>query len=482
MAAPAITAALVTGWYKLPAELHEKVVNHLKDNRAALENVIASDGPATNEALRLYWSTATPINDLFAILRNKPFPHRQFFANFLRGVTIEFKAPGEHHEGRGLHYPRLQSLTVVHDQVLMGRESCTYARIRRFMSARLRHLEIGCHLHEGMDVIPTTDNFLPALGGCLDLRSLTLRARVKGATSEDLVDVLNNCTMLRSLKLERCTQSLIDESSIQAIAAHPAIRFLEIDKHLDVQLVSLVANVPQPFKHITDLRLCIDTSAVRFMLPHMANLVTLELTVFSDYGTSSIFPYLRTLTTLKSLYLKFHNKILRDEDLSHLASLKQLESLELSEHDDEKAFLNTSMVRSDLFAAVLGSLPCLDSFTLNASHAFGDGFLIALGRGCHALGYLTLPGPFTLEPLSRELGVLFPCLRVLELGRVDSTLPLRNWGGFREAWAGGIARSLLRHAPQLQQMWLSEDGDRGMGDLVQETWEEMVEERDSRLQ
>jgi hypothetical protein len=56
----------------------------------------------------------------------------------------------------------------------MGRESYTYARIRRFMSARLRYLEVGCHLHEGMDVIPTTDNFLPALGGCPDLGLLTL--------------------------------------------------------------------------------------------------------------------------------------------------------------------------------------------------------------------------------------------------------------------------------------------------------------------
>jgi hypothetical protein len=33
----------------------------------------------------------------------------------LRGVTIELKAPGKHHKGRGLQYPRLQSLTVVHD-------------------------------------------------------------------------------------------------------------------------------------------------------------------------------------------------------------------------------------------------------------------------------------------------------------------------------------------------------------------------------
>ncbi|KAG9606160.1 hypothetical protein KCU77_g266, partial [Aureobasidium melanogenum] len=462
MAAPGTTAsssasAPTAGWHDLPAELHEKVVNHLKDDRAALGNVIASKCPATNEALRLYWSTATPENDLLTVLDNKPSQHRQFFANKLRRVTIEFKAPGEHHEGRGLQYSRLQNLTVVHDQVLMGIESRTYARIRRFMNARLRYLEVGCHLHESMNVTPTTDNFLPALSGCSDLRSLALHARVKGATSEDLVDVLNNCNMLRSLKLEKYTDSLIDESTIQAIAAHPTIRFLAIDKHLDVQLLSLVANVPRPFKQITSLRLCIDTSAAHSLLPHMEKLKILELTVLSDYGTTSIFPHLRTLTNLKSLYIKFHNKILRDEDLSHLAPLKQLESLELSEHDDEKAFFNTAMVRPDLFAAVLGSLPVLDSFTLHASHVFGDQFLIALGR------------------------VLFPCLEVLELGRVDSTVPMRSWGGFKEAWAGGIAHALLRHAPTLQSIWLHEDGDGGLGELVKETWEEMIEERDARL-
>ncbi|KAH0253710.1 hypothetical protein KCU91_g18353, partial [Aureobasidium melanogenum] len=129
------------------------------------------------------------------------------------------------------------------------------------------------------------------------------------------------------------------------------------------------------------------------------------------------------------------------------------------------------------FAAVLGSLPVLDSFTLHASHAFGDGFLIALGRACHALRYLTLPGPFTLEPLVPELGVLFPCLEVLELGRVDSSVPMHSRDGFREAWAGGISRALIRHAPILQHLWLNEDGDGGMGDSVKDTWEEMIQER-----
>lgn len=81
----------------------------------------------TREALRLYQKTAKPDEHLLTILESKPFPHRQFFVNLLRGVTIIFEASSEHYEGRGLQYPRLQSLTVVHDQVLMGRESYTYA-------------------------------------------------------------------------------------------------------------------------------------------------------------------------------------------------------------------------------------------------------------------------------------------------------------------------------------------------------------------
>lgn len=259
---------------------------------------------------------------------------------------------------------------------------------------------------------------------------------------------------------------------------HSRIRFLEIDKHVNFHLLSLLANVLQPFKCLTSLRLCMDTSAALSIFSHMEELEMLELTVFSSYGNSSIFPYLRDVTTLRSMYLKFNNHILTDHDLTHLSPLKQLESLELSGYEDG-VFFDTSRVRPELFAAILGSLPVLDSFTLHGSHIFGDPFLIALGRCCHALRYLTLDGPFTLESLSLEQGILFPHLSVLELGRVGPIEPLRSGTAYREAWAGGVSRSLMRHAPRLRQSWLNENGDGGLGDSVKEIWDQMVGERNN---
>lgn len=68
----------------------------------------------------------------------------------------------------------------------------------------------------------------------------------------------------------------------------------------------------------------------------------------SDYANISIFPYLRTLTALEFLYLKFHNKILRDEDLAHLAPLKQLQSLELSDDQAKEKMSFSQRVRHNI--------------------------------------------------------------------------------------------------------------------------------------
>ncbi|KAH0370294.1 hypothetical protein KCU65_g2623, partial [Aureobasidium melanogenum] len=70
-------------------------------------------------------------------LESKPSHGRQFFANLLHSIIIWFMEPGDHQEGRDLQYPCLQRLTVVHDQVLAGREEYTDARIRRFVTADL---------------------------------------------------------------------------------------------------------------------------------------------------------------------------------------------------------------------------------------------------------------------------------------------------------------------------------------------------------
>ncbi|KAH0032431.1 hypothetical protein KCU78_g2617, partial [Aureobasidium melanogenum] len=148
---------------------------------------------------------------------------------------------------------------------------------------------------------------------------------------------------------------------------------------------------------------CIDTSAVQTILPRMENIEVLDLAVSSDYSTASIFSHLRTRPALESRLaipqVPQQNPQRRRPDPSYSSEATRIPRTETK-------FFNTSIICLDLFAAILDSLPVLQSFTLYASHAFGDQFLLALGRGYHALRYLTLDGLFTLEPLDAQVGVL----------------------------------------------------------------------------
>lgn len=54
--------------------------------------------PPSQEALRLYWRFATPANDLLGMLKSESLlDNKRFFADMIREITIEIKAPGHHH-------------------------------------------------------------------------------------------------------------------------------------------------------------------------------------------------------------------------------------------------------------------------------------------------------------------------------------------------------------------------------------------------
>ncbi|KAG9855513.1 hypothetical protein KCU98_g1946, partial [Aureobasidium melanogenum] len=164
----------------------------------------------------------------------------------------------------------------------------------------------------------------------------------------------------------------------------------------------------------------------------------------SDYANTSIFPCLRTLTALEFLYLKFHNKILRDEDLAHLAPLKQLQFLELSDDQarEKMSFGQTLKFRMMVPCHFMESHPELLSdkwdvgtyfrhrscrqqyldFSHNSAKEDRASAVAALGHGCNKLTSLTLSGAYVLVSLRDETGVIFFCLRELEIGNVTANL------------------------------------------------------------
>jgi hypothetical protein len=422
-------------------------------------------------ATRIYWQNALACKGLLTELEKQPQNEQQSLANLIHAVVIDSKLPYDEHEGRGLCFPLMRSLTIEHNPALVGRQGRVYARTKHLVGTLLRDLDVGCQSGAYDYVEPITDNFLPRLSMSIGLRSLTIRARVKGATSGELVLVLQKCTKLQILHLEKHTEELLDGAVIETIAAHPSIMDLMLEKRLDRSLTLSIADVPEPFRSVSFLELCADTAATRLAVSRLENLQTLYLTAT---GMSSIFPYLSGLKNLRSIWIKFMSYSLTDDDLTYLIPLKKLQFTEFGDCNLQGRPLQASFIRGDLLAAVLGSLPLLDTFTLHATNTLGDPFLLALGRQCRNLQDLTLMGQYTLEPLADEIPLLFPCLTSLQLGSLSPSAPIRQYGGFREDWADQRAQDVIRHAPNLLGFSGSEDG--GYGNMVDDAWKRLKSE------
>jgi hypothetical protein len=201
--------------------------------------------------------------------------------------------------------------------------------------------------------------------------------------------VLQKCTELQILHLKKHTEDLVDGAVVEAIAAHPSVMDVMVDKRLDRSLTLSIADVPEPFRRVSFLELCAHTAATRLAVSRLENLQTLYLTAT---GMSSIFSYFSGLKNLRSIWVKFVSYSLTADDLTYLIPLKKLVFIEFGDCDQHGQPLQASFIRGDLLAAVLGSLPLLDTFTLHAINTLGDPFLLALGRQYRKLQDLTLMG------------------------------------------------------------------------------------------
>jgi hypothetical protein len=455
----------------IPPEIWEGVMSHLEDDRQTLKAVILADCLASSAATRIYWQNTLACKGLLTELEKQPQNEQQFLASLIHAVVIDFKLPYDEHEGRGLCFPLMRSLTIEHNPALIGRHGRVYARTKHLVGPLLRDLDVGCQSGAYDHVEPITDNFMPRLSVSISLRSLMVRARVKGATSGELVLVLQKCTKLQVLHLEKHTEDLVDGAVVEAIAAHPSIMDLMLEKRLDRSLTLSIAEVPEPFKSVSFLELCADTAATRLAVSRLENLQTLYLTAT---GMSSIFPYLSGLKNLRSIWIKFVSYSLTDDDLTYLITLKKLQFIEFGDCNLQGRPLQASFIRGDLLAAVLGSLPLLYTFILHAINTLGDPFLLALGRQCRNLQDLTLMGQYTLEPLADEIPLVFPRLTSLQLGSLSPSAPIRQYGGFREDWADQRAQDVIRHAPNL--LWFETHEGRGYGDMVDDAWKRLKSE------
>ncbi|KAH0365901.1 hypothetical protein KCU65_g5730, partial [Aureobasidium melanogenum] len=427
----------------LPGEVWSEIMRLLAEKD--LKNVVLGYCPAPEQAVRLLWEIVNPQNNKLAVLYQKVAHNPQALANHVQSLTINFEAPGEQLATCTLSFPCLQKIKVTHNKrYLEDAYEKTHAHLKTLVGPAPTHLEIGTHEHEREATKPVVDNFLPSLTRCLQLRTLSIRAAVRGS-SKEFARAVSACGKLQVLVLDKYTENLVTRDTFKAIASLPKLTSLEINKYVDLPLVSLISSVKTPFESLSSLELSIQADAARSLLPFTPQLRSLRLTI---HGTKSIFPTFVKLPVLEHVSLRFKEFNLFGQDYQHLGRLTQLTHLELTSTGEEgDSGLDTSNVCGLFLANVLSELPLLQHFRLHATDTFDDEFLVALGRGCPELTSLYLSGDYKLD-LRTETGVIFPCLREFEIGDLIAITLLMDEATEYQL-AVNIARAVVTHAPRL---------------------------------
>jgi hypothetical protein len=430
-----------------------------------------ADCAASPEAERLYWQNLEAAKGLLNELDHQPECRRQALAAHVLNINMDFQASSTDEEGSGSHFPLLQHLTVEHRHGLDCEQTRLYARMEHLVGPMLRKLNVAYIKHFISNIQPSVDNFLPTLATSTKLRVLQVSAHVDVATSGDLTAALEKCQKLEVVHLGKYTGFLIDENVMGALARHPAIEDLHLEKWIDGPLTFAVAGTPQPFKHLLKSTLRASSTAANVILPHLDLLQKLDLLVI---GTKSVFPSISKLTSLKSLWLKIPSNTIRNNDITHLTPLKGLQFVRLrGGHMSDP--LDATLVSRGLLASVLGSLPALCILKLDVVHNWGDPFLLALGHACRSLIILSLGGYFSLEPLTVERAVLFPELRSLELGLLRATNPLHmhEWGNIKQRWVKQVAEEVAVHAPGLKGFYCHRGIPDQLTEMVHKAWKKV---------
>ncbi|CAD0032443.1 unnamed protein product, partial [Aureobasidium pullulans] len=301
----------------LPSEMVAMVLSDVEHDRATLMSVMRSNKEMFEHAVRRYWLLVNPSNRLLDKLSSMTsLGRQQVYAQHIQRLHIDVAPlmilPPLHH----IRFNKLRELVVIYKEA----ESST----------QLPHAPTGCHigishlLNHSLEVLKlgdepftpgrySTGNFLPHLAGrCPNLRTLSIRSKVMGASPRCLIRVIEGCKELRGLSMNSHARALFDARVLKHIAAHPRLFFFRTDKLITA----------------SDMSLETETEAAVLMVPHTPKLEIMELMLS---GPGNIFAHIHNLEKLQQMTLYFRtDHILTEDDFNAVIPHTSLRVLELS--------------------------------------------------------------------------------------------------------------------------------------------------------
>ncbi|THY02287.1 hypothetical protein D6D03_05169 [Aureobasidium pullulans] len=372
----------------LPSEMVAMVLSDVEHDRATLMSVMRSNKEMFEHAVRLYWVLVNPSNRLLDKLSSMTsLGRQQVYAQHIQRLHIDVAPlmilPPLHH----IRFNKLRELVLKLED-----EPFTPGRY-------------------------STGNFLPHLAGrCPDLRTLSIRSEVMGASHRCLIRVIEGCKKLRGLSMNSHARALIDARALKHIAAHPRLFFFRTDKLITASDVrfALSDNGPSPFGRLRRMCLRTETEAAVLMVPHTPKLEIMEIRLS---GPGNIFAHLHELEQLEQMTLFFMtDHILTEDDFNALIPHASLRELELGPLDT--ANLYASSVSVTALLRVFAALPKIRTLRLLAHNRWNVDLLVGLGRLLPHLERLEIASTYDFSIMESLPTAIFPCLTYLCVTKV----------------------------------------------------------------
>ncbi|THW83398.1 hypothetical protein D6D15_09606 [Aureobasidium pullulans] len=405
----------------LPSEMVAMVLSDVEHDRATLLSVMRSNKEMFEHAVRLYWVLVNPLNRLLGKLSSMTSLNRQqVYAQHIQRLHIDVAPlmilPPLHH----IRFNKLRELIIIYK----GAESST----------QLSHAPAGCHIGISHFLAPSlevlrleeepftpgrysTGNFLPHLARrCQNLRTLSIRSEVMGASPRCLISVIEGCKELRGLGIDSHARALIDAQALKHIAAHPRLSVFRTDKLITASDVrfALSDNGPSPFGRLRWMCLETETEVAVLMVPHTPKLDIMELMLS---GPGNIFAHLHNLEKLERMTLFFTtDHILTEDDFNALIPHASLRVLELSFFNT--ADLYASSVSVTALLRVFAALPKIRTLRLLAHNRWNVDLLVGLGRILPHLERLEIAGTYDFSIIESLPTAIFPRLTYLCVTKV----------------------------------------------------------------
>lgn len=256
---------------------------------------------------------------------------------------------------------------------------------------------------------------------CPRLVELTLDYRDDGRTEAELLQLLERQNHLRTIDFGTQMNELLTVLVFAELSALNTLRDMSLARNFIFMDVRNALYAIRPWihlQHIRKLGIELNSAAVPSLLSVARSLQTLNLVITNT--DSDGFSTIGRLTHLRILEICFQRPIeITKAELSALSNLTRLQKLTLESGDNGE--LQAFSITDDDLAKFSACLPNSNYISFHVQSRLTTSFIASLTTACRLLQHVEIPDAYDLSFPSQHEDILFPNLRVLDVGSVENT-------------------------------------------------------------